>query len=184
MTAITGPSGSGKTTLLRLLAGIDAPDSGELSLDSIALHSLDAEGRASIRRARVGYLPQEPSPVAFLSAEENVVLALRLRGWNATAAARRAVVVLSWVGLAERSRQRVARLSAGEAQRVALARALASARGLLIVDEPTSRLDESGAATIAELLVAAALDDRQTVICASHDPQVIRHADEVQAVGG
>src|SRR5438552_16405712 len=99
MTAITGRSGSGKTTLLRLLAGIDVPDSGELSLDSVALPSLGAEARASIRRARVGYLPQEPSPVAFLSAEENVVLALRLRGWSADGAACRAAVVVRWVGV-------------------------------------------------------------------------------------
>jgi ABC-type lipoprotein export system ATPase subunit len=179
MTAITGRSGSGKTTLLRLLAGIDAPDEGLVSLDAVALGSLGAEARASLRRERIGYLSQEPAPVAFLSAEENIVLALRLRGWDTAAAARRATVVLSWVGLAERARQRVARLSAGETQRVALARALASARGLLIVDEPTSRLDEAGATTIAELLAAAAAQDRQTVICATHDPQVIRHADEV-----
>jgi len=183
MTAVTGRSGSGKTTLLRLIAGIDVPDAGELLLDAHPLGRLDAERRASIRRERVGYLPQEPAPIAFLSAEENVVLALRLRGWSTQAAARRATVVLAWVGLSDRARQRVARLSAGEAQRVALARALASARGLLVVDEPTSRLDQAGAATIAELLAAAAVHDRQTVICASHDPEVIRHADEVLALG-
>jgi ABC-type lipoprotein export system ATPase subunit len=183
MTAITGRSGSGKTTLLRLLAGIDVPEAGEVALDTLALQSLDADQRASIRRERIGYLPQEPSPVAFLSAEENVVLALRLRGWSTPAATRRASVVLSWVGLTQRARQRVSRLSAGEAQRVALARALASAQGLLIVDEPTSRLDEGGAATIAGLLVAAAREDRQTVICASHDPRVIHHADEVLSLG-
>jgi ABC-type lipoprotein export system ATPase subunit len=183
VTAITGRSGSGKTTLLRMLAGIDLPDAGELLLDGLAIHTLDAEQRAAIRRARIGYLPQEPSPIAFLSAEENVMLALRMRGWSPADAAQRAAVVLSWVGLAERARQRVARLSAGESQRVALARALASARGLLIVDEPTSRLDEAGAATIAQLLAAAAVHDRQTVICASHDPQLIAHADEVLALG-
>jgi putative ABC transport system ATP-binding protein len=184
VTAITGRSGSGKTTLLRMLAGIDVPDSGELLLDSRELHALDAEQRAAIRRACVGYLPQEPSPVAFLSAEENVVLALRIRGWSVVAAADRAAAVLSWVGLAERARQRVARLSAGEAQRVALARALASARGLLILDEPTSRLDQAGSTTIAQLLAAAAAHDHQTVIFASHDPQVIAHADEVLSLGG
>ena len=183
LTAITGRSGSGKTTLLRMLAGIDVPDSGSVTIDGLELGELDAERRASVRRERVGYLPQEPSPVDFLSAEENVVLALRMRGWSIPAATRRAAVALAWVGLSERARQRVARLSAGEAQRVALARALASARGLLIVDEPTSRLDEAGAAAVAELLAAAAVHDRQTVICATHDPQVIRHADEVLALG-
>ena len=75
------------------------------------------------------------------------------------------------------------RLSAGEAQRVALARALAGARGLLVVDEPTSRLDEAAAIEVAELLAAAAAEDGQTVICASHDPAVIRRADHVLALG-
>jgi putative ABC transport system ATP-binding protein len=120
--------------------------------------------------------------VGFLSAEENVVLALRLRGWSTAAAVRRATIVLAWVGLSDRARQRVARLSAGEAQRVALARALASARGLLIVDEPTSRLDEAGATAIAELLASASASDRQTVVCATHDPLLITHADEVIAL--
>jgi putative ABC transport system ATP-binding protein len=184
MTAITGRSGSGKTTLVRILAGIDVPDSGSVTIDDRALGGLDPERRAAIRRERIGYLPQEPSPIDFLSAEENVALALRMRGWGIADAARRASVSLAWVGLSERARQHVARLSAGEAQRVALARALASARGLLIVDEPTSRLDEAGAGTMAELLAAAAVHDHQTVICATHDPQVIRHADEVIALGG
>jgi putative ABC transport system ATP-binding protein/lipoprotein-releasing system ATP-binding protein len=110
------------------------------------------------------------------------VLALRLRGWDATAAAERAAAVLARVGLADRARQRVSRLSAGEGQRVALARALASARGLLIVDEPTSRLDEANAGVVAELLVAAAAEDGQTVVCATHDPEVIRRADEIVAL--
>jgi len=113
-----------------------------------------------------------------------VVLALRIRGWSATAAAERAAVALARVGLTERARQRVHRLSAGEAQRVALARALASARGLLIVDEPTSRLDEAHAAGVAEMLIDAATEDGQTVICATHDPSVIRRGQEVLALTG
>jgi len=102
-----------------------------------------------------------------------------VRGWESRAAAERAAVALARVGLAERARQRVHRLSAGEAQRVALARALASARGLLIVDEPTSRLDESNATIVADLLADAAREEGQTVICATHDQRVIRRADEV-----
>ncbi len=183
MTVVTGRSGAGKTTLLRVLAGLDRPDGGEVVLDSGSLASCDPEQLAAVRRERIGYLPQEPSPIGFLSAQENVALALRLRGWSAAQADRRAAAVLGWVGLSERAAQRVARLSAGEAQRVALARALASARGLLIVDEPTSRLDQSTAATVAGLLAAAASDDRQTVICATHDPEVIRRAHDVLRLG-
>jgi ABC-type lipoprotein export system ATPase subunit len=182
MTAVTGRSGTGKTTLLRLLAGLDHPDAGELLIDQRPLGALDGEQLARLRRERIGYLPQEPSPVPFLSAEENVMLALSLRGWAPSAAAKRANEVLGRVGLEDRARQRVARLSAGEGQRVALARALASARGLLVVDEPTSRLDESSAAMVAQLLLQAAAEDAQTVICATHDPEVIRAADEVVAL--
>jgi ABC-type lipoprotein export system ATPase subunit len=182
MTVVTGRSGSGKTSLLRLLAGLDRPDSGQLLIDGVAIEHEDDEARAARRRARIGYLPQEPAPVAFLSAEENLVLALRLRGWEQTAAVTRAIEALARLGLADRTRQRVARLSAGEAQRVALARAVASARGLLIVDEPTSRLDESTAGVVAEMLAGIAAQDNQTIVCATHDPQVIRHADEVVAL--
>ncbi len=184
MTVVTGRSGVGKTTLLRLLAGLDSPDGGELLLDAESVGDRDAERRAAIRRARIGYLPQEPSPIGFLSAAENVVLTLWLRGWRTAPAVERAAVVLAWVGLSDRAAQRVARLSAGEAQRVALARAVASACGLLIVDEPTSRLDQASAAAVAELLGAQAVDDRQTVICATHDGEVIGHAHEVIELGG
>jgi ABC-type lipoprotein export system ATPase subunit len=182
LTAVTGRSGTGKTTLLRLLAGLDRADTGELTIDRVSLGQCDPEERAALRRERIGYLPQEPTPVGFLSAEENVALALALRGWDAREAAERAAVVLTWVGLADRARQRVSRLSAGEAQRVAFARALASARGLLIVDEPTSRLDEANAVAVAELLADAAATDGQTVICATHDPELVSRADEVLAL--
>ncbi len=182
MTVVTGRSGAGKTTLLRLLAALDVPDAGDVVLDDSSLGDLDAEELAALRRQRIGYLPQEPSPVPFLSAAENVALVLALRGCPASLAAERAAAMLARVGLEERAHQRVARLSAGEVQRVALARGLACARGLLVVDEPTSRLDEANAAAVGELLAAAAAEGHHTVVCATHDPQVIRHAGEVLAL--
>jgi ABC-type lipoprotein export system ATPase subunit len=171
LTVITGPSGTGKTTLLRLLAGLDPPDGGRLLLDGARFG--DPEQRAALRRERIGYMPQEPVPVGFLSARENIELALRVRSGPQLDGATDAA--LARVGLADRARQRVARLSAGEAQRVALARALACARGLLLVDEPTSRLDEANAVMVAELLKA----ERQTVVCATHDPELVRRADSI-----
>jgi ABC-type lipoprotein export system ATPase subunit len=181
--AVAGASGSGKTTLLRLVAGLDRPDSGAILLDAHDLAADDAESLAAMRRRRIGYLAQEPTPVGFLSAEENIVLALRSRGWDEAEARAQAARVLTRVGLAERARQRAGRLSAGEAQRLALARALASARGLLIVDEPTSRLDEANATMTAELLSAAARLGGQTVVCATHDERLLALADNVVALG-
>jgi ABC-type lipoprotein export system ATPase subunit len=184
MTAITGRSGAGKTTLLKLVAGLDHPSSGQVTLDGDPLGDRNGEQLASLRRERIGYLSQEPAPIGFLSAEENAVLVLRIRGWDADAAAERAATALTRAGLAHRARQRVYRLSAGEAQRLALARALASARGLLIVDEPTSRQDENNARAVAALLAAAAHEEGQTVICATHDPAVICQADQVVVLAG
>ena len=182
LTAVTGRSGAGKTTLLKLMAGLDRPSSGHVVLDGHPLDDDTGEQLASLRRQRIGYLSQEPAPIGFLSAEENTVLILRIRGWDADAAAERTSTALSRAGLADRVRQRVHRLSAGEAQRLALARALAGARGLLIVDEPTSRQDEANARAVAALLAAAAHQDGQTVICATHDPTVIGQADHVFAL--
>ena len=179
MNAVAGVSGSGKTTLLRLIAGLERPDSGAILLDAHDLTADDAESLAALRRRRIGYLAQEPTPVGFLSATENIVLALRSRGWDEAEARAQAAAVLARVGLTDRARQRAARLSAGEVQRLALARALASARGLLIVDEPTSRLDEANATMTAALLHAAAREDGQTVLCATHDERLLALADNV-----
>ena len=182
LTVVTGRSGAGKSTLLAMLACLARPDSGELALDGRPTSGLDREHLAALRRERIGYLPQEPEPIAFLSATENVLLALALRGAGGEGARSRASASLSALNLTERAGHRVQRLSAGEAQRVALARAIASARGLLVVDEPTSRLDEDNAAAVGRLLREIAARG-QTVICATHDPELIRHADRVVALG-
>jgi putative ABC transport system ATP-binding protein len=179
LTVVTGRSGSGKTTLLRLIAGLDRADAGEVTIDGGPISGRGDEHLAELRRGRMGVMAQDPAPVAFLSAQENIVLALRLRGWEQAAAARRASTVLDLVGLTERGGQRVVRLSAGEVQRLALARALAGARGLLLVDEPTSRLDEANAANVAALLARAAASEGHTVICASHDAAIVDVADEL-----
>jgi ABC-type lipoprotein export system ATPase subunit len=166
-TAVTGRSGSGKSTLLRMLAGLEPPDRGEVLVDETSLIGLDRDALAALRARRVGVVGQEPQLAPFLTAVEQVELfasADSARAW------------LHAVGLDERADQRVQRLSAGERQRVAIARALAAGRGLLLVDEPTSRLDEANAAGIAELLARTAREHGATVVCATHDPVVIAAA--------
>jgi ABC-type lipoprotein export system ATPase subunit len=178
LTAVTGRSGSGKTTLLELVAGLRSPDSGELILDGRMLTGLGREALATVRRQRIGYLPQEPAPIGFLSARENLTLALRVRGQADWSTAATVDAILTELGLEDRADQRVERLSAGEAQRVALARAVACARGLLIVDEPTSRLDEHTAALVAGVLRRLTADG-QSLICATHDEALAALADQV-----
>ena len=178
VTAVIGRSGSGKSTLLRIIAGLDRPDTGEVLIDEHPIAEADPERLASLRRERIGYMPQEPAPASFLSAEESIVLALRVRGIGEPAAVARAHAALANVDVTDRARQRVLRLSAGETQRLALARALACAGGLLIADEPSSRLDEASTGRVARLLAEAAAGGH-TVICATHDPAVIARADDV-----
>jgi ABC-type lipoprotein export system ATPase subunit len=173
LSAVTGPSGSGKTTLLNLLAGLERPTSGTAIVDGHDLSLLDRAGRAAVRLESIGYVAQQPTLFPFLSARENVELALALRGRSEGA-----LEILAEVGLAERAEQRVERLSAGERLRATIARALVVRPALLLADEPTSRLDEANAAAIAELLGRLAREVGAAVVCATHDPVVLDRADE------
>ena len=177
--AVTGPSGSGKTTLLHVLAGLELPDAGDVVLDGTPLASLDRTGRAELRRRLIGFVGQQPGLVPFLSARENVELALAVRGMGPE----RALETLESVGLAERAEQRVSRLSAGERERVAIARAITSGPRLLLADEPTSRLDGANAVAVAALLGRLARETGATVLCATHDALVIEQADEELKLG-
>lgn len=176
MTAVVGRSGSGKSTLLAMLAGLERPDAGEVRVLGRPLSQLDRGGLAELRRSSVAYVSQEPGLVGFLSAQENVVFTLTLRGIDAPEAARQARVALSDVGMSARLDQRAARLSAGERQRVAIARALATGADLVLVDEPTSRLDQANAEAVSALLAAAAGRRDAAVVCATHDPLLIECA--------
>jgi ABC-type lipoprotein export system ATPase subunit len=182
LTAVTGPSGSGKTTLLHLLAGLRDPSAGAVSVLGRPLGELGREERAALRREAVAYIPQDPALTPFLSARENVEVALVLRAPDGEDAHRRALDALAEVGLAERAEQRVARLSAGERQRVAIARALAAEPALLLADEPTARLDEANAVAVAALFARLARRTGAAVVCASHDQLVVAEADAVLAL--
>jgi len=178
LTVVTGRSGSGKTTLLHLLAGLALPDAGEVEVCGSELQLLDRAGHAALRRRHIALVAQRPGLIPFLSARENVELTedLRARGGDASHDP------LAAVGVSERAGQRVARLSAGEQVRVAVARALAARAQLLLVDEPTARLDQANARRLAALLSSLARETGAAVVCATHDPVVIDQADEVIAL--
>ncbi|HEX4870381.1 MAG TPA: ATP-binding cassette domain-containing protein, partial [Moraxellaceae bacterium] len=147
--AIVGASGSGKTTLLGLLAGLDTPSSGHISLCGGALEALDEDGRAALRKAHVGFVFQSFLLMPNLTALENVMLALSVNHRGDAATAR------DWlcrVGLGERLHHTPRQLSGGEQQRVALARAFAGQPDVLFADEPTGNLDQVNAQAVTELL--------------------------------
>jgi ABC-type lipoprotein export system ATPase subunit len=173
--AITGPSGSGKTTLLHLLAGLDLPSAGEILVRDIPLSELGRKARAEFRRKHIALVAQESMLIPFLSAYENVNTSLAIRGDNGQGQS--AADALIAVGLRNRMTQRVSRLSAGEQTRVAVARALAAGPALLLADEPTARLDRSNAIELVRLLLELARQTGTAVLCATHDPVVIGHAD-------
>jgi ABC-type lipoprotein export system ATPase subunit len=176
LVAVTGPSGSGKSTLLALLAGLDTPDEGSVTIGETVLSGLDRDGRAAFRRDHVAVVGQTPCLSGYQTAKENVVTSLRLRGVTPVDALERATHALVLVDLAELEGRRVDALSAGERERVALASAIAARPGVLITDEPTSRLDSATTVAIGTLLADLARTHGTTVICATHDPLLIELA--------
>ena len=180
---VAGPSGSGKTTLLNLQAALDYPDAGEIWVGGERVDSLSADEAARFRRRMLGYVSQHSTLADFLSARENVELALTLRGFDADEARRRAEHWLGWVGLDDLLDRRADRLSGGEQRRVSLARALAPGPRVLLADEPTAHLDQITGRHIIRLLRSAAHDGGTTVVAASHDPDVIAAADERLLLG-
>jgi ABC-type lipoprotein export system ATPase subunit len=175
LTGLVGRSGSGKTTILHLLAGLERPTTGRVRVLGEDITSRSREQLALLRRNSIALVTQEPGLIPYLTALENVELGLRLRR---SADPERAGEALHRVGLDERREHRAADLSAGERERVAIARALASDCAILLVDEPTARLDEENAHAIAALLADAAHLAGLAVVCATHDDVLIAAADE------
>ena len=165
--AIVGASGSGKTTLLSLLAGLDRPTSGEVMLAGAMLSDLDEDARAALRQKVLGFVFQSFQLLPALTALENVMLPLELRG--AADAGSRARDWLARVGLAARARHYPRQLSGGEQQRVAIARAFASDPRLLMADEPTGNLDVATGAEVADLMFRLNREHGTTLILVTHD---------------
>jgi putative ABC transport system ATP-binding protein len=176
-TAIMGPSGSGKTTLVQAAAGLDRPDRGSVRVAGAELTGMREPRLARLRRQHVGFVFQSFNLLPSLTAEQNVVLPLRLAGRRPRRRAGREA--LARVGLADRARHRPAQLSGGQQQRVAIARALACEPDVIFADEPTGALDTRSAREILAILREATDRDGRTVIMVTHDPVAAAVADRV-----
>jgi putative ABC transport system ATP-binding protein len=182
--AVTGPSGSGKSTLLNLIAGLDRPTGGEVTVFGQALSGLREHELTAFRARHVGFVFQDPHLLPGLTALENVVVA-RLPWRSRRKLVPEARELLDAVGLAERVDHPPARLSGGERQRVGMARALLGGPTLLLADEPTGNLDAATTEALLELLGRLRAELTLTVVIATHDPVVAAVADRaVRLVDG
>lgn len=188
--AVLGASGSGKSTLLGLMAGLDLPTSGSVTIFGDNLFALDEDQRAAWRGRNLGFVFQSFQLLGQMNALENVLLPLELAG--APDAERRAKALLERVGLADRTRHYPRTLSGGEQQRVALARAFVSRPRLLLADEPTGSLDAATGARVIDLLFELNREAGATLVLVTHDPGLARrcarrltlHAGRVASVQG
>ncbi len=165
--AIVGPSGSGKTTLLGLLAGLDTPSAGAVSLDGVDITRMTEDQRALLRGQKVGFIFQSFQLIPTLTALENVQVPLELRGEDG--AGDRARELLRRVGLGDRTGHFPAQLSGGEQQRVAIARAFSNQPRILFADEPTGNLDGATGERIVALLQELNRESGSTVVIVTHD---------------
>lgn len=179
LTLISGPSGCGKSTLLAVLSGLQRADAGTVRALGHDLGGLGVHELESFRLQHTGFVFQGFNLFPALTALEQVVLPLSYMGLAKELIRQRAMDSLEEVGLASRMRMLPAELSGGEKQRVAIARALAKQPELLFADEPTSALDAANGQTVIDILHRIARAHGTTVLCVSHDPRVVRHADRV-----
>ena len=181
--AVVGPSGSGKTTLLGLLAGLDEPTRGRVYLDGEDIFALTEDGRAEFRLQRVGFVFQTFYLLPTLTALENVLVPLELRG-TAKGLTGEATALLERVGLGDRLDHFPAQLSGGEQQRVALARAFANRPKILFADEPTGNLDQETGEGIVEMLEELNRDARTTLVMVTHDLSLAARTHRIVSLAG
>jgi putative ABC transport system ATP-binding protein len=180
--AIMGPSGSGKSTLLHCLAGIFAPDRGEVWFDGNRLDTLDEAARTKLRRTAFGFVFQFGQLVPELTAADNVAMPLLLNRVRRRTAYQTAGTWLEKLGVGDKGGRRTGELSGGEAQRVAIARALALGPKVIFADEPTGSLDSLTGEKVMDLLVSLAREQGTMVIIVTHDARVAAYADRVVMV--
>jgi putative ABC transport system ATP-binding protein len=179
---VIGASGSGKTTLLNLIGGIDSPTAGTVEVCGQNIGSLTDEAVSDFRARNIGFIFQTFSLVPVLSAYENVEYPLLLVGMAPAERRDRTLEMLEAVGLAGQARQRPNELSGGQRQRVAIARALVKGPQVVLADEPTANLDSATGASIIDLMRRVQAKSRTTFMFATHDPQLMSHADETFAI--
>lgn len=174
--AILGPSGSGKSTLLGLMAGLDTPTSGAITLDGVEISGLEEDALARVRGQKLGFVFQSYQLIPTLTAEENVLLPLELNGKD-EGGLTRARALLGEVGLGDRCDHYPVQLSGGEQQRVALARAFIGKPPILMADEPTGNLDSNTGKQVLELLLTLNRREGATLVLVTHDRELAAYAD-------
>ena len=173
--AIAGPSGSGKSTLLGLIAGLDAPSTGDVIIDEVNITRLDEDGLARLRGEKIGFVFQFFHLIPSLTAYENVAVPMEIAG--VADPRTRARALLDEVGLTGRAHHYPSQLSGGEQQRVALARALANNPPIVLADEPTGNLDTSNGRHIMDLLREIHRSRKTTIVLVTHDAELAAMAD-------
>ncbi len=180
--AIVGSSGAGKSTLLHLLGALDRPTGGDIVLDGKNYKNRDALQLAELRNRRIGFVFQFHHLLREFSALENVMMPLRIAGWDGDKARSRAEWMLAEVGLAGRMSHRPAALSGGEQQRCAVARALVHEPAMILADEPTGNLDHQNSEMVADLLFRLARELETAVVIVTHNRHLAARADRAMAL--
>ncbi|WP_428236081.1 ABC transporter ATP-binding protein [Gracilimonas sp.] len=184
MIVLLGRSGSGKSTLLNMVSGIDKPDEGKVIIGGTNLAGLDEKNRTLFRRNNIGFVFQSFNLISTLTAHENVLLPLKLKGATDDETLNKAQKFLDNVGLGDRGNSYPDRLSGGEQQRVAIARALAHEPMLILADEPTGNLDYETGQQILDILNNLVRKNGRTIILATHDRDICKISDRVLELRG
>ena len=177
---LDGPSGSGKTTLLSLIGCALRPSSGSIRLYGTEVSSKTEKELPQVRRAYIGFVFQGHNLVASMTATENIVFQMQMRGYDTKVAIREAHQLLERVGLSDKHDARPGDLSGGQRQRVAIARAVAGSPPIILADEPTASLDHKSGALVTELLRDLAMERGHTVIVVTHDSRIFELADRIE----
>jgi putative ABC transport system ATP-binding protein len=178
-TAIVGPSGSGKTTLLNMIGGLDVPTSGSVIVDDVDISTYKADELVNFRLHHIGFVFQAYNLIPVFTAKENVEFIMLLQGMSKEEREKKAIALLTSVGLEDRLNSKPTQLSGGQQQRVAVARALASQPSFVLADEPTANLDSVTADALLDLMEKLNEKHKMTFVFSTHDQRVIDRAHRV-----